>query len=196
MDLRLKFISKCISDSIEVKSKILKDLNLQTEIINAAECILDAIRNKRRIFFAGNGGSAADAQHLAAEFISKFEFDRPGLPALALTTDTSTLTAIGNDYGYEHLFSRQLQAQSVPGDVFMGITTSGSSKNVVKALDACHDLGVKSIVLCGLGGDSLNSYDFVIRAPSNSTARIQESHILIGHILCSYVESHMFASQK
>ncbi len=196
MELRLNFIKNCISDSIEVKRKILMDINLQLDILAVADCILDAIRSKKRIFFAGNGGSAADAQHLAAEFISRFQIDRPGLPALALTTDTSILTAIGNDYGYENLFSRQLQAQSVPGDVFIGITTSGYSKNIVKALDACQDLGVKSIVLCGLGGDSLSGYDYTIRVPSNSTARIQESHILIGHILCFYVESNMFGSKK
>ena len=154
--------------------------------------MIDTMRNGNRVFFAGNGGSAADAQHLAAEFVSRFTFDRPGLPSLSLSTDTSMLTAIGNDYGYEKLFRRQLEAQSRPGDVFVGITTSGRSKNVLAAFEACKGLGVTSVALCGLGGE-LHGVDHVIRAPSTDTPRIQECHIVIGHMLCQEVEMQIFS---
>jgi D-sedoheptulose 7-phosphate isomerase len=167
---------------------------LLQHIADAAELIRQASFARSRIIFAGNGGSAADAQHLAAEFVSRFEFDRPGLPALSLSTDTSMLTAIGNDYGYDNLFARQLQAQARSGDVFVGITTSGKSKNILAALKACAPLGVTSVALCGLGGPELEELaDHVIRVPSHSTARIQESHILIGHIICRLVERSVFS---
>lgn len=149
-----------------------------------------------RIIFAGNGGSAAVAQHLAAEFVSRFEFDRPGLPAMSLATDTSMITAIRNDYGYERLFQRQLEAQAREGDVFIGITTSGQSKNVLAAFRVCQSLSVTSVALCGQGGDIDDLVDHIIRVPSSSTPRIQESHILVGHLLCAYVEEKLFSHLK
>ena len=158
--------------------------------------IVAAVRRGNRVIFAGNGGSAADAQHLAAEFVSRFEFDRPGLPALSLSTDTSMITAIGNDYGFELIFRRQLEAQSRPGDVFVGITTSGKSKNVLAAFARCKDLGVISVAMAGINGDLDGKVDYTLRVPSRSTARIQESHITLGHMLCAQVELAMFAHLK
>lgn len=185
-------IKKSISDSIGVKQKILDDDLLLRDISQAIDIIIKALHNGNRIIFAGNGGSAADAQHLAAEFVSRFEFDRPGLPALSLSTDTSMITAIGNDYGYHRLFQRQLQAQARPGDVFVGITTSGKSPNVLYAFEACKELQVTSIALCGLGGELEGKVDHVLRAPSRHTPRIQECHILIGHMICAEVELKIF----
>jgi D-sedoheptulose 7-phosphate isomerase len=185
-------LKETVSKAINVKQQILLDDALIQDIANVTTVIVDAIKRGNRPIFAGNGGSAADAQHLAAEFVSRFEFDRPGLPALSLSTDTSMITAIGNDYGYEKLFLRQLQAQARPGDVFVGITTSGKSPNVLRAFEACKDLQVTSIALCGLGGELEDKVDHVIRAPSHHTPRIQECHILIGHMICAEVELQMF----
>jgi len=181
-----------IVDSIDVKQKLLDDELLLNKIDSVIITIVNAVRKGNRIIFAGNGGSAADAQHLAAEFVSRFEFDRPGLPALSLSTDTSMITAIGNDYGYHRLFLRQLQAQARPGDVFVGITTSGKSPNVLHAFEACKELQVTSIALCGLGGELEGKVDHVLRAPSSHTPRIQECHILIGHMICAEVELQIF----
>jgi D-sedoheptulose 7-phosphate isomerase len=181
-----------ITNSIRVKQELLANEALIQEISQATDVIVAAIKQGNRVIFAGNGGSAADAQHLAAEFVSRFEFDRPGLPALSLSTDTSMITAIGNDYGYELLFLRQLQAQARPGDVFVGITTSGKSPNVLRAFEACKDLQVTSIALCGLGGQLEDKVDHLLRAPSRHTPRIQECHILIGHMICAEVELQMF----
>lgn len=183
-----------IAKSIEVKQQLLADEALIQNIADATNQIIAAGKRGNRVIFAGNGGSAADAQHLAAEFVSRFEFDRPGLPALSLSTDTSMITAIGNDYGYERLFLRQLQAQGRPGDVFVGITTSGKSSNVLRAFEACKDLQITSIALCGLGGELEGEVDHVLRAPSSHTPRIQECHILIGHIICAEVELQMFGN--
>jgi len=183
-----------ITKSIEVKQQLLADEALIQNIADATNHIIAAVKRGNRVIFAGNGGSAADAQHLAAEFVSRFEFDRPGLPALSLSTDTSMITAIGNDYGYDRLFLRQLQAQARPGDVFVGITTSGKSSNVLRAFEVCKDLQITSIVLCGLGGELEGKVDHVLRAPSSHTPRIQECHILIGHIICAEVELQMFAN--
>lgn len=181
-----------IAKSIEVKQHLLADKVLIETIAQATDKIVAAVKRGNRVIFAGNGGSAADAQHLAAEFVSRFEFDRPGLPALSLSTDTSMITAIGNDYGYERLFLRQLQAQARPGDVFVGITTSGKSPNVLRAFEACKDLQVTSIALCGLGGELEDKVDYVLRVPSRHTPRIQECHILIGHMICAEVEMEIF----
>ena len=190
----LSSLRLAISNSIAVKQQLLADDQLLSCIGSVIDLIVKNMKRGNRILFAGNGGSAADAQHLAAEFVSRFEFDRPGLPALSLSTDTSMLTAIGNDYGYERLFVRQLQAQARPGDVFVGITTSGKSPNVLCAFEACKELQVTSIALCGLGGDLEGKVDYVLRAPSLHTPRIQECHILIGHILCALVEKEYFQS--
>ena len=149
------------------------------------------------MLFAGNGGSAADAQHLAGELVSRFGFDRPGIPAIALTTDTSILTAIGNDYGFERLFERQLQAQGVSGDVFVGISTSGNSGNVIRALQYARQAGIRTIGLTGAGGGKMKEWcDLCIEVPSVETPRIQEVHILIGHILCCITEEKLFGTLR
>ena len=181
-----------IQDSIKVKQALLDDGSTLNLLEQLCFHFSKQLANGNKIIFAGNGGSAADSQHLAAEFVSRFDFDRPGLSALALNTDTSILTAIGNDYGYEHIFSRQLQAQARPGDFFVGITTSGTSKNVLRAFEECKKLKVTSVALCGQGGDLGKLVDHCIRVPSLHTARIQECHILIGHLICSQVERLMF----
>ena len=146
---------------------------------------------------AGNGGSAADAQHIAAEFVSRFNFDRPGLPALALTTDTSILTAVGNDYGYEKLFQRQIEANGVAGDVFLGISTSGNSPNILRALEAARLKGITTFGLTGEGGGKMRALcDHCLCVPSADTPRIQEAHILIGHTLCAMVELALFEDPR
>ena len=188
----INYIHDQIRASIETKQDVLMDINLTEAIGHVANLCIDAYKRGNKVIFAGNGGSAADAQHLAAEFVSRFEYDRPGLPSLSLSTDTSMITAIGNDYGYENLFKRQLQAQSRPGDIFIGITTSGNSKNVLAAIRECEALGVTSVGLCGAGGEIHNLAEHVLAVPSTHTARIQECHILIGHIICGLVEQAIF----
>jgi D-sedoheptulose 7-phosphate isomerase len=196
LDKLLSSLRAGIEESIAVKQQMLKDEELMMRVIEVGKLMVDAFQRGNRLIFAGNGGSAADAQHLAAEFVSRFEFDRPGLPALSLSTDTSMITAIGNDYGYELLFRRQLEAQARSGDIFVGITTSGRSKNVLAAFEQCKNLGVTSIALAGLGGELEDLVDYVIRVPSRSTARIQESHITLGHMMCAQVELAIFANLK
>jgi D-sedoheptulose 7-phosphate isomerase len=181
-----------IQASIQTKQALLADESLQRQVVNTGERMIEAFRRGNKVIFAGNGGSAADAQHLAAEFVSRFEFDRPGLPSLSLATDTSMITAIGNDYGYDKLFRRQLEAQSRPGDIFVGITTSGRSKNILAAFEVCKALQVTSVALCGSGGELEDKADIVLRAPSGHTPRIQECHILMGHALCAQVELAIF----
>jgi D-sedoheptulose 7-phosphate isomerase len=188
----LKTLRDGIQASIAVKQALLADDALLDRIVSVGDLMVSAVSRGNRVLFAGNGGSAADAQHLAAEFVSRFEFDRPGLPSLSLSTDTSMITAIGNDYGYEQLFRRQLEAQGRRGDLFVGITTSGKSPNILRAFEACPALGVTSVALCGLGGELEGRVDHVLRAPSRHTPRIQECHIVIGHLLCAQVELAMF----
>ncbi|EAJ6800626.1 D-sedoheptulose 7-phosphate isomerase [Campylobacter coli] len=187
------YIKGHFTDSILVKEQILKDENLITLIKNASLEVIKAYKNGNKTLLAGNGGSAADAQHIAGEFVSRFYFDRPGIASIALTTDTSILTAIGNDYGYENLFARQVQAQGVKGDVFIGISTSGNSKNILKALELCKQKEIISIGLSGASGGAMNELcDYCIKVPSTCTPRIQEAHILIGHIICAIVEEELF----
>ncbi len=153
----------------------------------------EALRRGNKVLFAGNGGSAADAQHLAGELVSRFAYDRPGLAAFALTTDTSVLTAIGNDYGYEHLFARQVQAVGVAGDVFFGISTSGRSPNILAAMRVAREKGLVTVGLTGrLGGQMPDLCDFLLCIPSDSTPRIQEGHIAMGHAICQIIEATMF----
>lgn len=185
---------KWLGEGARLKHEIASDERLVTIVNDVASTVATALRGGNRVIFAGNGGSAADSQHLAAEFVSRFEFDRPGLPALSLSTDTSMLTAIGNDYGYENLFARQIQAQATSGDVFFGITTSGKSANVLRAFESCRDKQVTTVALCGLGGELESTVDFAIRVPSTHTARIQECHIAIGHAICGAVELDIFGS--
>jgi D-sedoheptulose 7-phosphate isomerase len=187
-----KHIKDIIESSIEVKSQLLYDEKTIEEILRISSTITHAIRLGNRVFFAGNGGSAADAQHLAAEFVSKLDVDRPGLSATSLATDTSILTAIGNDYGYSLLFKRQLAAQGRRGDVFVGISTSGRSQNIIEAFSSCPSLGITSVALCGQHGIHGVDVNYQVRIPSEKTARIQECHILVGHIICKFVELEMF----
>ena len=194
-------VEQCIADqiraSISTKQAILSDKGLMRNIAAAAQMIVDAYEQGRKTLLAGHGGSAADAQHIAGEFVSKFYFDRPGIASIALTTDTSIITAIGNDYGYDKLFSRQIQAQGSAGDVFIGISTSGNSANLVEALRMCGQKGIKTIGLTGFTGGEMDSMcDLCIKVPSGETPRIQESHILIGHIICCIVEEKLFGDLK
>lgn len=187
------YIKSHFADSIKVKDEILNDENLINLIKKSALMIIQAYKNGNKTLLAGNGGSAADAQHIAGEFVSRFYFDRPGIASIALSTDTSILTAIGNDYGYENLFARQVQAQGNKGDVFIGISTSGNSKNILKALEICKEKEILSIGLSGDSGGAMNELcDMCIKVPSSCTPRIQEAHILIGHILCAIVEEELF----
>lgn len=189
-------VAAYVADSIAVKQRLLADTAMHAQIAAVATLCIEAFRRGNKLLVGGNGGSAADAQHLAAELVARFEFDRPGLPAIALSTDTSAITAIGNDYGYEYLFSRQLEALARPGDVFIGITTSGNSKNVLRAMDVAGRLGVTRIALCGVGGRVREVSEHVLAAPSAHTPRIQECHILIIHILCALLEENLFPEHK
>jgi D-sedoheptulose 7-phosphate isomerase len=188
-----KTIISHIESSIEVKQNILKSDELIAIIEKVALTIVNAYRNGRKVMFAGNGGSAADAQHLTAELVNRFGFDRPGLPALAFTTDTSILTAVANDSGFRNIFARQAEALGNEGDVFVAISTSGNSENLVAALELCRAKKITSVGLTGISGGRMEKLcDFCIRVPSRETPRIQESHILIGHIICSLVETELF----
>lgn len=190
-------IATQIKESISTKNAILVNEELIEKISRASDIVTHAYHHRHKTLLAGNGGSAADAQHIAGEFVSRFYFDRPGIASIALTTDTSILTAIGNDYGYDKLFERQVQAQGVKGDVFIGISTSGNSENIVKALIACKSMGIYSIGLTGQGGGKMKELcDICIEVPSNETPRIQEAHILIGHIICCIVEESLFGYLK
>lgn len=166
----------------------------QLEVFSkAVEAVVSAYKKGGRLYIAGNGGSAADAQHLAAEFVSKLARDRDPLPAEALTVDSSILTAIGNDYGYDEIFARQVSGKMRVNDVFLGITTSGKSPNILKALRRCRDMGMTSIVFCGRdGGDARDLADYCIIACEQETSTIQEQHIVLAHTLCECVETAMF----
>ena len=165
---------------------------LEVEIASAGELCGQALVKGHRIFLCGNGGSAADAQHIAAELIGRFVNDRRALPAIALTTDTSALTAIGNDYGYDEVFSRQVEGLCREGDVLIAISTSGNSGNVLKAVDTAHRAGASVIGLSGKSGGALDAKcDVSLVVPSDVTARIQEMHIVIGHLICALVEEHL-----
>lgn len=178
-----------IDESIQVKQQLLADAAVLGAIEQATTILVDCLQNGGKVLFAGNGGSAADAQHLAGELVSRFYYDRPALAGLALTTDTSVLTAIGNDYGYEQTFVRQVQALGRPGDVLVALTTSGNSPNILSAVASARDLGLTAIGLTGRSGGKLAAMvDCCLRMPSASTPRIQECHILVGHILCAVVE--------
>lgn len=192
----LDIVKDQVSASANVKEQLLADETLLSKIAEAAEIVTNAYRNNKKTLFAGNGGSAADAQHLAGEFVSKFYFDRPGLPSIALTTDTSILTAIGNDYGYDRLFSRQVEAQGTEGDIFIGISTSGNSKNIVNALPVCRERGLFTIAMTGCKPCEMDKFDLVIKVPSDETPRIQECQTLIGHIICCIVEQNIFGKKK
>ncbi len=186
-------IKKIIESSINVKSAILNDENLLKIINDVVGIVTNTFENDRKVFFCGNGGSAADAQHLAAEFSGRFYFDRAPLFAEALHVNTSYLTAVGNDYGYEYIFSRLIQAKGRKGDVLIGLSTSGNSENIIKAFQQAKAQGVITIGFTGLSGGKMKDFsDYLIAVPSYDTPRIQESHILIGHIMCELVEKNLF----
>ena len=186
-------VVKKLKESINVKSKILSDRELIEKIKDSAELIVRALKKGKKVIFCGNGGSAADAQHLAAELMGKFYFNRPPLPAFSLTVNTSVLTAIGNDFGYEKVFVRQLQGIGEKEDVIVGISTSGDSKNVIEAFEYAKNIGMNVIAFTGKNGGKMKDYaDVLINVPSEDTPRIQESHITIGHIICEIVERSLF----
>lgn len=186
-------IQESIQQSIAAKQAILADPDFLDRIGQAANLITHSLRNGGKIHFCGNGGSAADAQHLAAELSGRFYYDRPPLNAEALHTNTSYLTAVGNDYGYDFVFSRLLKGTAKPGDVLVGISTSGNSKNILQAYNVCRELGVSVISLTGRTGGAMKEHsDILLNVPSTDTPRIQESHILIGHIICELVEAAIF----
>ena len=188
-----QFIRNQINASIEVKQSILGDAVLIGVVEALSRRAVLALQGNNKLLVAGNGGSAADAQHIAGELVSRFYFDRPALPAVALTTDTSILTAIGNDYGYEQVFSRQVEALGREGDVFLGISTSGTSPNILRALRTARDKRLVTAGLCGAMTEKMAPLcDFLISVPSRETPRIQESHILIGHVLCAAIEEAVF----
>lgn len=179
--------------SVDAKKEFLNSSDNMVTFEKATLAVTEAYKSGGRLYIAGNGGSAADAQHLAAEFVSKLAKDRNPLPAEALTVDTSVLTAIGNDYGYDKVFSRQILGKMTPKDIFLGITTSGKSPNIIAALEACKAQGVKSIVFTGRdGGETKHLADFCVIATGSMTSTIQEVHITLAHTLCECVEHEIF----
>jgi D-sedoheptulose 7-phosphate isomerase len=193
-------IGTLIEASIATKQRLLEDADLIARVSQAAEMLVSAFERGKKVLLFGNGGSAADAQHIAAEFVGRFAFDRPALPALALSVNSSCLTAIGNDYGFDSVFARQIEALGNPGDVVIGISTSGNSLNVLMALSAAKKLGLSTIAFTGCPGGRLANagtpVDCCISVPSNDTPRIQECHILIGHIISELVEHTIFHEQS
>lgn len=189
MDSQVKYMLSYLADSSRCMANIESDATLQKIVLEVAgECVY-ALKSGRKLLFIGNGGSAADCQHMAGEYVSRFNFERSGLAAIALTTDTSILTAIGNDYGYENVFKRQLEALACPGDVLFAYSTSGTSKNILKAIEACHNLGVITVLLTGNRPESMKvPSDYIIQIPHESTPHIQEGHGVIGHLICGLVE--------
>lgn len=187
------YILHQLNRSAEVIQALLADTALADEVHRVSEICVAALRDGRKVLFAGNGGSAADSQHLAGELVSRFAYDRPGLAAFALTTDTSVLTAIGNDYGYEHLFARQIQAVGQRGDVFIAFSTSGRSKNILAALREARARGIYTVGFTGQEGDAMGQdCDSLIKVPARETPKIQEGHITLGHILCGLIEAAYF----
>jgi D-sedoheptulose 7-phosphate isomerase len=184
-------ILKRFKESAEVKTRFLKE-NL-SQLLDAIKLIAHAFEGGNKLFFFGNGGSAADAQHLAAEFVNRYVMDRPPLPAIALTTDTSILTSVSNDFAFDEIFAKQLRALGKEGDVAIAISTSGNSSNVIKAVEVAKEMRMKTVALTGNDGGVLaKKAEISLNVSSTSTPRIQETHILIGHILCEMVEHHLF----
>jgi D-sedoheptulose 7-phosphate isomerase len=189
----LNRLQKNLTASVEAKQKLLNDSTAFDIFNKATDVVISAYKRSGRLYIAGNGGSAADAQHLAAEFVSKLARDRAPLAAEALTVDSSIITAIGNDYGFENIFSRQLCGKATKGDVFLGITTSGSSPNILSALKQCREMGIPSIIFGGRdGGQAKMLADYAIIVPGIATSTIQELHIVLAHTLCESVEAAVF----
>lgn len=185
-----------VEDSIVAKQKLLQDAGLVAQLTRLAQDCHDSLKRGGKIIFAGNGGSFADAQHLSAEFVSRFKFDRAPLASLALATNSSAISAVGNDYGYDQVFSRELEAVARPSDVFIPITTSGNSPNVLKAIEVARRLELRTVCLTGETGGVAKELCECLRMPSRETARIQECHILVGHILCGLVEAMCFEAPR
>jgi D-sedoheptulose 7-phosphate isomerase len=188
--------NQSFQDSIELKQQVLNDEKLKAIILSVAEAFVNAYKSGNNTRFCGNGGSAGDAQHIAAELSGRFYFDRPPLDSEALHVNGSYITAVANDYSYDVIYERMVQAQGKPGDILVGISTSGNSKNVLLAMKKAKELGMKTIAFTGEGGGSMAEYaDFLIAIPSKDTPRIQEVHILVGHIICQIVEEELFGSK-
>jgi D-sedoheptulose 7-phosphate isomerase len=188
-------ITRSLLESAALKGRIAQELG--TTIAQAGDLLVEALRAGGKLLFFGNGGSAADAQHLAAEFVGRYVNDRSPLAAIALTTDSSALTAIGNDYGFEQVFARQVRALGRRGDVAIAISTSGRSRNVILGIEAARETGLATLALIGGdGGNLAPSVDVAIVVPSTTTARIQECHITIGHVLCEYVDAELFGKDE
>ncbi|MCK4364502.1 MAG: D-sedoheptulose 7-phosphate isomerase [Thermoplasmatales archaeon] len=190
-----KEIKKHIEGSINVKEKI---IDKYIDVINdAVKAVIDAYQNNKKVLWCGNGGSAADAQHLSCELVSKFYLNRKAMRSIALTTNTSTLTAISNDFSYDRVFERQVEALADEGDVLIGITTSGNSKNIINALKTANEKGAVTIAMTGENVDEIQDYaDYLMSVPSDVTPHIQESHIMIGHIICYLVEKTLFGDES
>lgn len=187
------YITQQIRESAQIQTLMLNDEALQDRLAAAAQACIDSLRAGGKILLAGNGGSAADSQHIAGELVSRFAYDRPGLASVALTTDTSILTAIGNDYGYERLFARQIQAIGAKGDVFIAYSTSGSSPNIVLALQHARQQGLVTIGMTGNRRGTMTAWcDHLLDVPSADTPKIQEGHLVLGHTLCGLIEQAMF----
>ena len=191
-----ELITRAFDESVRVKQAFLRD-NLEV-LTRAIDAVVAAFKSGNKLLLFGNGGSAADAQYIAAEFTNRFLIEREPLPALALTTDTSALTAIANDYDYTQVFSKQLKALGKAGDIALGISTSGNSANVLVAFEVCKQLGIKTIGLTGgSGGKMVGNVDYLLRvSEGKATARIQETHILVGHVICEIVDQKLFPAQS
>ncbi|WP_320412232.1 D-sedoheptulose 7-phosphate isomerase [Candidatus Magnetaquicoccus inordinatus] len=197
MSMAEPFLVQQIEESIAVKQRLLQDAEWMAQLQQACAMLLAVYRAGGKLLIAGNGGSAADAQHIAGELVSRFYFDRPALPAIALTTDSSIMTAIGNDYGYERLFSRQIEGNGKAGDLLLAISTSGNSPNILHAIQTARRLGITVLGLTGAsGGQMAELCHLCLRIPSTQTPRIQESHLLVGHLLCASVEQGLFGQQE
>ena len=187
-----RLAATAVQDSIAVKQTLLEDQDYLSVVSEVGCALADAIQQGGKVLFFGNGGSAADAQHLAAEFTGRFLIERRPLAGLALTVNTSSLTAIGNDYSFDQVFARQVEALGKPGDIAIGISTSGNSPNVLRAIEVARKLRMMTVGLSGRGGKLASAAEHCIRIPSDSTPRIQEAHILTGHILCEIVDRQLF----
>jgi D-sedoheptulose 7-phosphate isomerase len=193
VDQARSFVREEIAKTVKALKSLHDDEVALAALDRIAELSVEAIRRGNKVMFAGNGGSAADAQHLAAELVGKLAYDRPGLPAISLTTDTSILTAVGNDYGYDEVFRRQIEALGVAGDVLVAISTSGRSRSVLRALEVARAKRIATVGMTGQsGGDMLGLCDVCLRIPSTDTQKIQEAHIVLGHIFCCIIERAMF----
>jgi D-sedoheptulose 7-phosphate isomerase len=194
MDDRLSALANgWLAESIAVKQQVAADAAILKQVLEIAQRCAQACQQGHKVLFMGNGGSAADAQHLAGEFVSRVNYDRPGLASFALTVDTSVLTAIGNDYGYEKVFARQVQACAKPGDIVIGLSTSGNSPNVLLAIETARSMGIHTVAMTGQGGGKMRAAaDVCLMVPSLSTPRIQECHITLGHMICGLVEQIIF----